>query len=344
MKRQSSAKSKISEIDALCKIENVEEYVNNLSEEEVNAKLNSYSSICKDKLTELKNLITLSIPAIQPDLEESVKNPISFFSPLPKKNNFNDNEYIKSEEFKIGLTEDKNIFTNSDDFNTEENESLIRIKYSKKISDLETEYRSKLEKAKENLKQEYKEKLASIGEEQEKKVNNLTKEIEQIQSQIQILQNESKFITKAEHEKIKEKLILDNTNEVDDLKKQIEEYEHIIKEKYSSLISTDNSNIYIPKFDKEALKDEFFEDKVDVFLNQLKNNLANTDKIILISTLTDNKFNKSFKESIIRTETNPVDSEYDCLETEADININPIINSSYQIMINKNNTKSKKKV
>lgn len=303
------------------KINNIEEYVNNLTEDELTSKLQSYSNFCIKQLAELQTFI---LGASQWDGEEIIK-----VSPIH-------NELAESQE--LHKKGDENSLDED-----EINPSLMRIKYSNKMAEMENEYKLKLEKMKERLKNEFEEQMNKINEEHELKVTSLQKEIEDIQAELEEYQEESKYIKKSEHETMLQKILNENSKEIEEYQKQIEESEKLIKDKYPHLINYNTSNMknMVPKFEKNSLNEKSFEESINNCINQLKVQNGNSDNIILISSLVENPI-QTIKELSTITDLDLKDSESDCVDTEADIIVNSIPHSNYKILSGKNKSKENK--
>lgn len=291
---------------------NIEDYVNSLSQSELLIKISQYTSLCKSRLSEYSKLLSS---------EDVPSNPI-------KKDSTQTTKRID-----IDATLD-NISDNED----YENESLMRIKYESRISNMENEYKNKLEQTKEKITNEYEKQKEKMSNEFEEKMNNLQKEIDDIQSELTEYEDTNKYIKKKDHENRIQQILDDNSNEFKELQSKVEEQENIIKDKYHHLISENESIQYIiPKFDKKVANDYDFDNKVNSCITQLKSQNGNNNYITLVTPFFDFDNLFSYKQSILQTDYDFKDMESDCLDTENDVVVNPIKHSDYIIMKDRNN-------
>lgn len=284
------------EEEELLKIDNIDCYINNLSPEEINAKLISFSKLCEDKMKEMQMLFTTI------NQKEDKINRLATTSSTKENNTSNQSDEPKIDE-------------------------VLRREHNQKIHELQKEYQDKLEKEIENLEEKYKTEMDQIIEEHNTKVKELQEAIEKMKNEIEYAnENQDKFITIAEHQDKIKAILEDNKELIEKYDKDIEDIETKIKSKYPNMINNDNTFIkntnivYLPKLDVDSIQDNKFKEELEKYLSFVKSVKENEKNgfITLLSPIStkpeDTKINK---ESIIINRTE--NSEYESNECDYDI-------------------------
>lgn len=283
------------EDEDISKIENIDNYINSLSPEDISNKLISFSKLCEEKMHEMQDLFN-SINQKEEKINKLTLSSIIKDNPPPQ-------------------------------FEEPKNDEILRREHNQKLKELEKEFQQNLEKEIDNLEEKYKNDIENIIDEHKKKVKDLQGEIEHLKNEIDYAkENQDKFISNSEHQERVQQIIKKHKEEIDKYDKNIEDIEKKIKDTYPDKINLNNQFIKtnktcrLPKIDVNTVQDETFQEQLDNYLNYLKQlkEKEQNGLITLISSIDNgNDDDKSYKESIIINRTD--NSEYESNENDYDI-------------------------
>ena len=280
-------------------ITNIDEYINNIPEEELMYTIQQFKDIKDNKLNELKR-------------EEDKLNEFEKIN--------NDNiSFIKNDN--LSTSSNKNNIYKSQNENLSQfvESTLLYREYEKNIDDLKQEYKLNLKKDLENLETKFQKERSEIIEEHRNKVKNLENEILKFKMDLDTFEN-GKIIKREEYDKMLNKIINKYKQKYNLNEKEIQKLEKEIEQDYSKLISNENLPNKL-ELNNEILSDNNFSIEIDNLINELNQKKKKSGLIFIYSKL---KIKENDKERPSQRSTNCIiktdgsEPDYDCDTNEND--------------------------
>lgn len=280
-------------------ITNVDEYINNIPEEELMYTIQQFKDIKDNKLNELKR-------------EEDKLNEFEKIN--------NDNiSFIKNDNLSTSSNKN-NIFKSQNENLSQFVEStLLYREYEKNIDDLKQEYKLNLKKDLENLENKFQKERSEIIEEHRNKVKNLENEILKFKMDLDTFEN-GKIIKREEYDKMLNKIINKYKQKFNLNEKEIQKLEKEIEQDYSKLISNDNLPNKL-ELNNEILSDNNFSIEIDNLINELNQKKKKSGLIFIYSKLNikeNDKERPSQRSTNCIIKTDGSEPDYECDTNEND--------------------------
>ncbi len=282
-------------------ITNIDEYINNIPDEELMNSIQQFKDIKDNKLNELKR-------------EEDKLNEFEKIN--------NDNiSFIKNDNLSTSSNKNKNNIYKSQNDNLSQfvESTLLYREYEKNIEDLKQEYKLNLKKELENLENKFQKERSEIIEEHRNKVKNLENEILKFKMDLDTFEN-GKIIKREEYDKMVNKIINKYKQKYNLNEKEIQKLEKEIEQDYSKLISNENLPNKL-ELNNEILSDNNFSIEIDNLINELNQKKKKSGLIFIYSKL---KIKENDKERPSQRSTNYIiktdgsEPDYDCDTNEND--------------------------
>ena len=278
-------------------ITNIDEYINNIPEEELMYTIQQFKDIKDNKLNELKR-------------EEDKLNEFEKIN--------NDNiSFIKNDNLSTSSNKN-NIFKSQNENLSQFVEStLLYREYEKNIDDLKQEYKLNLKKDLENLENKFQKERSEIIEEHRNKVKNLENEILKFKMELDTLEN-GKIIKREEYDKMVNKIISAYKQKYNSNENEIQKLEKEIEQEHSKLISNENSLNKL-ELNNEILSENNFSNEIDNLINELNQKKKQSGLIFIYSKLNikENDKERPSQRStncIIKTDGSEQDYDFDTNE------------------------------
>ena len=280
-------------------ITNIDEYINNIPEEELMYTIQQFKDIKDNKLNELKR-------------EEDKLNEFEKIN--------NDNiSFIKNDNLSTSSNKN-NIFKSQNENLSQFVEStLLYREYEKNIDDLKQEYKLNLKKDLENLENKFQKERSEIIEEHRNKVKNLENEILKFKMDLDTFEN-GKIIKREEYDKMLNKIINKYKQKFNLNEKEIQKLEKEIEQDYSKLISNDNLPNKL-ELNNEILSDNNFSIEIDNLINELNQKKKKSGLIFIYSKLNikeNDKERPSQRSTNCIIKTDGSEPDYECDTNEND--------------------------
>ncbi len=280
-------------------ITNIDEYINNIPEEELMYTIQQFKDIKDNKLNELKR-------------EEDKLNEFEKIN--------NDNiSFIKNDNLSTSSNKN-NIFKSQNENLSQFVEStLLYREYEKNIDDLKQEYKLNLKKDLENLENKFQKERSEIIEEHRNKVKNLENEILKFKMDLDTFEN-GKIIKREEYDKMLNKIINKYKQKFNLNEKEIQKLEKEIEQDYSKLISNDNLPNKL-ELNNELLSDNNFSIEIDNLINELNQKKKKSGLIFIYSKLNikeNDKERPSQRSTNCIIKTDGSEPDYECDTNEND--------------------------
>ena len=280
-------------------ITNIDEYINNIPEEELMYTIQQFKDIKDNKLNELKR-------------EEDKLNEFEKIN--------NDNiSFIKNDNLSTSSNKN-NIFKSQNENLSQFVEStLLYREYEKNIDDLKQEYKLNLKKDLENLENKFQKERSEIIEEHRNKVKNLENEILKFKMDLDTFEN-GKIIKREEYDKMLNKIINKYKQKFNLNEKEILKLEKEIEQDYSKLISNDNLPNKL-ELNNEILSDNNFSIEIDNLINELNQKKKKSGLIFIYSKLNikeNDKERPSQRSTNCIIKTDGSEPDYECDTNEND--------------------------
>ena len=280
-------------------ITNIDEYINNIPEEELMYTIQQFKDIKDNKLNELKR-------------EEDKLNEFEKIN--------NDNiSFIKNDNLSTSSNKN-NIFKSQNENLSQFVEStLLYREYEKNIDDLKQEYKLNLKKDLENLENKFQKERSEIIEEHRNKVKNLENEILKFKMDLDTFEN-GKIIKREEYDKMLNKIINKYKQKYNLNEKEIQKLEKEIEQDYSKLISNDNLPNKL-ELNNEILSDNNFSIEIDNLINELNQKKKKSGLIFIYSKLNikeNDKERPSQRSTNCIIKTDGSEPDYECDTNEND--------------------------
>ena len=304
LKLKSTEKNPILEIiddeNIINEITNIDEYINNIPEDELMYKIQQFKDIKEKKLNELKR-------------EENKLNEF-------EKNEKDNNSFIKNDNLSISSSnKNKNSFFKSQNENLSQfvESTILYREYEKNIDDLKQEYKLNLKKDLEILENNFQKERSKIIEEHRNKVKNLENEILKFKMELDTLEN-GKIIKREEYDKMVNKIISAYKQKYNSNENEIQKLEKEIEQEHSKLISNENSLNKL-ELNNEILSENNFSNEIDNLINELNQKKKQSGLIFIYSKLNikENDKERPSQRStncIIKTDGSEQDYDFDTNE------------------------------
>ena len=280
-------------------ITNIDEYINNIPEEELMYTIQQFKDIKDNKLNELKR-------------EEDKLNEFEKIN--------NDNiSFIKNDNLSTSSNKN-NIFKSQNENLSQFVEStLLYREYEKNIDDLKQEYKLNLKKELENLENKFQKERSEIIEEHRNKVKNLENEILKFKMDLDTFEN-GKIIKREEYDKMVNKIISAYKQKYNSNENEIQKLEKEIEQEHSKLISNENSLNKL-ELNNEILSDNNFSIEIDNLINELNQKKKKSGLIFIYSKLNikeNDKERPSQRSTNCIIKTDGSEPDYECDTNEND--------------------------
>ena len=296
LKLKSTEKNPILEIiddeNIINEITNIDEYINNIPEEELMNSIQQFKDIKDNKLNEFE------------------------------KNEKDNNSFIKNDNLSISSSnKNKNSFFKSQNENLSQfvESTILYREYEKNIDDLKQEYKLNLKKDLEILENNFQKERSKIIEEHRNKVKNLENEILKFKMELDTLEN-GKIIKREEYDKMVNKIISAYKQKYNSNENEIQKLEKEIEQEHSKLISNENSLNKL-ELNNEILSDNNFSIEIDNLINELNQKKKKSGLIFIYSKLNikeNDKERPSQRSTNYIIKTDGSEPDYECDTNEND--------------------------